>query len=81
MLNLLLGAKNHAICLDCVVLYLLYLRKENIANMIKDKLVESTSKCKIIIFFCRTRILVFENLVFVLAFCLFSSVSLQFFCL
>ena len=43
--------------------------------------VESTSKCKIIIFFCRTRILVFENLVFVLAFCLFSSVSLQFFCL
>ena len=25
--------------------------------------VESTSKCKIIIFFCRTRILVFENLV------------------
>ena len=43
--------------------------------------VESTSKCKIIIFFCRTRILVFENLVFVLAFCFFSSVSLQFFCL
>ena len=46
-----------------------------------SSIVESTSKCKIIIFFCRTRILVFENLVFVLAFCLFSSVSLQFFCL
>ena len=35
-----------------------------------------TSKYKIIIFFCRTRILVSENLVFVLVFCLFSSVSL-----
>lgn len=43
--------------------------------------VESTSKCKIIIFFCRTRILVFENLVSVSVFCLFSSVSLQSFCL
>ena len=42
--------------------------------------VESTSKCKIIVFFCRTRILVFENLVSVLVFCLFSSVSLQSFC-
>ena len=37
MLNLLLDAKIHGVCLDCVVLYLLYLRKENIANMIKDK--------------------------------------------
>ncbi len=42
--------------------------------------VESTSKCKIIIFFCRIRILEFENLVSVSVFCLFSSVSLQFFC-
>ena len=38
MLNLVLDAKIHDVCLDCVVLYLLYLRKENIANMIKDKL-------------------------------------------
>ena len=43
--------------------------------------VESTSKCKIIIFFCRTRILAFENLVFVSVFCLFSSVCSQSFCL
>ena len=65
--------------------YVLYQRKGVSGNYYANRHVaagvESTSKCKIIIFFCRTRILVFENLVFVLAFCLFSSVSLQFFCL
>ncbi len=32
MLNLLLGAKIHGVCLDCVVLYLLYLRKEKVVS-------------------------------------------------
>ena len=54
---------------------------ECINELLKNKAVESTSKCKIIIFFCRTRILAFENLVFVLVFCLFSSVCSRSFCL
>ena len=38
MLNSSFNIKNHAVFAGHIALYLLYLRKENIANMIKDKL-------------------------------------------